>query len=414
MPKSIQTLREERVDAAKELRTHYDSYEGKEWDGEAQKKYDKMVTGIESLDGEIERGQKMLDIAASRFAARQQVAGALGISTDQAADIAQKDSAIFKAFLRGGENALTIEQQQHVAEKAALVQNALSTGVGSEGGFLVPDEFSATLIESLKSFGGMRSVARIISTSTGANIPYPTTDATSEIGEIIAENTEVGDDDPVFGTKSLGSFMYSSKGIPVPFQLLQDSAIDIEAHINNRLRMRLGRITNTHYTVGTASGQPEGAVTASGVGKVGATGKAASVDFSDINALIHSVDPAYREGGTCRLMFHDNTLRDLKDISDTQDRPLWLPGVAQGEPDTIYRYPYTINQDMPVMAANAKSILFGDFNNYIIRDVMQTMLFRLTDSAYTRKAQVGFLAFLRSDGKLIDAAAIKHYKNSAT
>ncbi|MNJ81282.1 Phage capsid family protein [compost metagenome] len=67
------------------------------------------------------------------------------------------------------------------------------------------------------------------------------------------------------------------------------------------------------------------------------------------------------------------------------------------------------------MAASAKSILFGDFNRYKIRDVMQVLLFRMTDSAYTKKGQVGFLAFLRSGGRLMDVGgALKYYQNSAT
>jgi HK97 family phage major capsid protein len=70
---------------------------------------------------------------------------------------------------------------------------------------------------------------------------------------------------------------------------------------------------------------------------------------------------------------------------------------------------------MPAMAANAKSILFGDFKNYLIRDVMDLTLFRMTDSAFTLNGQVGFVAFQRSGGKLVSAGQpIKYYQNSAT
>ena len=67
------------------------------------------------------------------------------------------------------------------------------------------------------------------------------------------------------------------------------------------------------------------------------------------------------------------------------------------------------------MAANAKSILFGDFRKYIVRDVMDLTLFRMTDSAFTLLGQVGFVAFMRSGGNLVDAGgAVKYYQNSAT
>jgi HK97 family phage major capsid protein len=48
----------------------------------------------------------------------------------------------------------------------------------------------------------------------------------------------------------------------VPFELLQDSEIDIEATVLELLAERLGRITNTFFTVGTGGAQPRGIVTA--------------------------------------------------------------------------------------------------------------------------------------------------------
>ena len=73
-----------------------------------------------------------------------------------------------------------------------------------------------------------------------------------------------------------------------------------------------------------------------------------------------------------------------------------------------------VNNDMASMAASAKSILFGDFSKYVVRDVMQISLFRMDDSFYTKKGQVGFLAVLRSGGNLVDVNAVKYYQNSAT
>ena len=59
--------------------------------------------------------------------------------------------------------------------------------------------------------------------------------------------------------------------------------------------------------------------------------------------------------------------------------------------------------------------MFGDLSKYVIRDAMMIEMLRFTDSAYAKKGQVGFLAFLRSGGNLMDVGgAIKYYQNSAT
>jgi HK97 family phage major capsid protein len=64
--------------------------------------------------------------------------------------------------------------------------------------------------------------------------------------------------------------------------------------------------------------------------------------------------------------------------------------------------------------ANAKTIGYGDFSKYMIRDVLDLLLFRFEDSAFTTKGQVGFLGWARAGGNLLDANAIKTFQHSAT
>jgi hypothetical protein len=60
-----------------------------------------------------------------------------------------------------------------------------------------------------------------------------------------------------------------------------------------------------------------------------------------------------------------------------------------------------INQSMTTPGP-AKSMLFGDFSKYIIRDVREVELRRL-DERFAVLGQVAFLAFARADGDLLDA-----------
>ena len=64
------------------------------------------------------------------------------------------------------------------------------------------------------------------------------------------------------------------------------------------------------------------------------------------------------------------------------------------------------------MAAGAKSLLFGDFSKYVIRDAMSITMRRFDDSAFAQKGQVGFLAFMRSGGVLTDAQAVKFFQHA--
>lgn len=84
------------------------------------------------------------------------------------------------------------------------------------GHYLVPDETMRGLEVALLAFGGMRSVATVLRTDTGANLPMPTMNDTGNEGAIIAEQIqETSDVEPTIGQLLFEAFTYSSKKIPV-------------------------------------------------------------------------------------------------------------------------------------------------------------------------------------------------------
>ena len=200
---------------------------------------------IDGLDAQIGR----INEANKRIADQAMTDGVIIAAERQAHDGKSDASRIFAKWLKGGDKALS-------AEDYTVIRNTMSTTTNTEGGFTVATEVAKTVLEALKYFGGMRRVATVIQTDQGNPMNFPTSDGTSEVGEIIAENTTATAADPVFGTKSLPVYKYSSKIIAVPFELLQDSSVDVEAFVRDRMVTRLGRITNTHFTTGTGTGQP--------------------------------------------------------------------------------------------------------------------------------------------------------------
>ena len=411
--KSIQALREERKAIAAQMDTLVNQPDDHKWNDDDQKKFDDFRAAVENIDRHISAYEETMKLTDAQEQHVKNVAAQLDIGDDEAADREAKLKACTNAWLRGGMENLTSDQQTFMRNEVKRVNAAMGTNEANNGQALVHREFVARLLEAMKAFGGMRSVATIMPTANGNAMDMPTTDATSEEGEIVGENQQSGNEDTTFGTKSMGAFKYSSKSIALPFELLQDSGIDLEAYIQRLMAMRLARIQNKHFTVGTGTGQPQGVITAASVGKTASS--ATDITFDDLNHLVHSVDPIYRESGNCRFMFNDLTLRGLKDKKDANNRPLWLPSLDSGEPDRIGGYGYVINQQVANVGANALPVAFGDFSHYTIRDVMQMMMFRMADSKYTEKGQVGFIGFQRADGKLMDVGgAVKTLQCAAS
>jgi HK97 family phage major capsid protein len=288
------------------------------------------------------------------------------------------------------------------------VYSPLDNVTGANGEYLIPTGFQKELEIKLKAFGGMRRHARIITTSTGNPLDWPTMDDTTNSGNWVAVNQPVAQANPTFGQVVFTANLASSKQVLIPVQLLQDSAFDLESELSDAFAIRLGRTTNLAYTVGNGSGQPTGlvpaitnSVTARGNSGTGNT-EINSVGVNDLANLIGALDPAYRPNAT--FMAQQSTWDSMRKLTDTLGRPLWEVSIAAGVPDKILGYSYDWNQDFAAIAAGADSIVFGDFSKYIIRDVLGVTMVRYNE-LYMPNHQVGFQAYLRTDGNVIQPAA---------
>jgi HK97 family phage major capsid protein len=429
--KNIQALRERRDSLAKNLNELIDQEKTPKWSPEHQAKYDASMAEIGDIDAQIKRHNDAMNAINIGAADRGGISDDLRheFTRTPGAHKNQEETRALRAYLAGGMANLAQEDLQRlrarqsgdIANAMRLPQAAMSTNTPAEGGYTVATEYYRQLAEAMKTFGGIRSVATIIQTGTGAQMNFPTTDATTEEGEIVGQNAAAPLGDTTFGNVALDVYKYSSKKIAVPFELIQDSMFDIEAYINRLLQMRIGRITAKHFTTGTGTSQPKGVVTGATAGKVGATGQTATITYDDLVDLEHSVDPAYRFGPKFGYMMNDATVGVIRKVKDTTGRPIFVPGyeagamIEGGVPDRLMGKPIFISQEMATMAANAKSILHGDFSHYIIREVMDLTLFRMADSNFILNGQIGFVAFNRQGGTAVDVGgAVKYYQNSAT
>ena len=401
MKHNIQVLREKVANLSAQANHLLNEKGDQSWSSDDQSKFDGFTNEIEQTKNHIKAIEKQRELDADEF---------FNSEASKIVKPGQEDMTIdaltaMALYMRHGNNV--------TAEQAVAIRNAMSTTTTTEGGYTVPAEIATMVIDKLKAFGGMRDVASILTTSTGVAMNWPTSDGTADVGAIVGQNTAVSGADITFGTIGLNPFYYTSNKIALPLELIQDSAIDVVAYVVDRLATRIARIQNTHFTTGAGTTLPDGVIPKSATGKTGTTGQTLTVIYDDLIDLKHSVNRAYR--GNARYMMNDLSVAVVSKLKDTTGRPIWVPAVVAGAPDTLCGFPVAINDDVAVMAANAKSIAFGDFSKYTIRDVANTTVIkRFDDSAFALSNQVGFCGWQRSGGNLLDTAAVRLYVNSAT
>ena len=302
----------------------------------------------------------------------------------------------FCKYARGGWGALNADDMAMYALEA----RALATSPDASGGFLVPTDMLNAITEALEQFGGIRqSRATIMRTRAGNPLTLPQNDDTGNVGSILDENTAATEEDPVFAEVVLGAFKYTSDIVRVSLELLDDNEIqDFEGFLGRMLGVRIGRIQNTHFTVGAGTTEPFGVVTQA---VAGTTAAGAAIDKDDVINLIHSGDPAYSNIPGAEFMMNYQVLGDMRKLDTTEGLPIWNP-VQDATPPRLYGDVIIVNQDMADQGSTTIPMLHGDFSLYIVREVWPIRVTRTTER-YWEFSQVGLMALARADGVTNDA-----------
>ncbi|KRB73074.1 hypothetical protein ASE01_20070 [Nocardioides sp. Root190] len=387
--------------------------EGDKLSADQEQTYDRLETSYDKLDVDIERQERFeANDAANSKVDRSGVVAPSDEVDDE--EFAKGYTEAFNRWMRGGMNVLGHDDQRVLASgfvKDDAIRNAQGVGTGAAGGYAVPPAFRQKVVEKLRAMASMRQYAEVITTETGATLPWPTEDDATE-GAILGENTAASEQDLELGTNDIGSYMYHSKIVRTSLQLIQDSFFDIDDWLSTRLARRIARVQNRHFTVGTGTGQPDGLITSAPVGVTAAA--IAAVTYDELVDLTESLDAAYTEGNdNLRFMYNQKFRKGLRKLKDGNQRPLWEPSMQAGTPALLMGYPVAINNYVPEPAAGAKTVAFGDFReSYLIRDVSDFALLRLTER-YAEFLQVGFLGFQRSDGTLQNSSSVRTLQQAA-
>lgn len=281
------------------------------------------------------------------------------------------------------------------------VKNALQVGTDSEGGYLVPDEFEATLVQALQEENIFRTLAKVITTSSGdRKIPVVASKGTASW---VDEEAPIPETDDAFGQVSIAAYKLATM-IKVSDELLNDSVFDLQAYIAGEFGRRIGAKEEEAFFIGDGTGKPTGIFAVTGGAEAGATTAGASIAFDDVMDLFYSLKASYRKKSVWVL--NDSTVKALRKLKDGNGNYIWQPSVQAGVPDMILNRPYYTSSYVPELTAGSKVMAFGDFSYYWIAD-RQSRSFKRLNELYAATGQVGFLASQRVDGKLILPEAIK-------
>lgn len=328
----------------------------------------------------------------------------------------------FRTFITRGEGALSSTQHQAFMGRGFTREELADAGAPEEawahlgsvdhlGGFLVPDDFMSELIKDLPGFTVMRRLARARATSSDAavfmtvagsgNRQYSSgvTGSFRNQGWVQGGNNIPTQNQPRFGRERVPVYTWTPDVIELTRELLDDSAVNIDAEVRNLLTEVRGMDEDSVFILGSGVGMPTGILTDVAAGNIVTvpSGAAAAQSYAGLVNLWSELPAQYRANST--WLMNSVTLGALVLLEDTVGNPIFPTNEI---PTQLFGRPIEVSEFMPdgsgVGTTGNNAIIFGDFRNYGIADRMDMQIIRLNERF---APNIGLMAFARFGGQVL-------------
>jgi HK97 family phage major capsid protein len=318
--------------------------------------------------------------------------------------------AVFSAHTQGVVN-LSADEQKALADVAAEYK-ALNVSNDTAGGYLAPVEFVQEIIKAIVNVSPARSIVRVRQTANKA-IQIPTRTGVFAARRVSENGTRSETAGLAYGQEEVTApEMYAI--VDISNDMLEDSAFDMQAEIQGEATEQFAVKEGQEFVSGTGVGECEGilvnADVAADVSGSAATIADANGQGNGLISLWGNLKTGYAANAS--WVMNRKTLASVRKLQDSQKNYIWMPGLANGVPNTILGSPYVEMPDMPNEGANAYPIAYGDFRRgYVFVDRIAMAMVRdpLTQAT---AGNVRFHFRRRMGGQVVLAEAIRKLKCS--
>jgi HK97 family phage major capsid protein len=309
-------------------------------------------------------------------------------------------------------------------------QRALSEGIDTAGGFLVPPDIQAEVLQRTAQSAIFRRLARVVNTSRD-RVVFPRVEANTSSGSIYSsgfvggwagETPTFTDTDPTFGT-----FEITIKKARVATKLSNDFIADSATNILSWLAVNgaenMALVEDNAFIIGAGTSLvPLGILNDTGITTVLIENSNSANNISNDSTSIAAgtssghriIDLAYalpaQYTANAVWVVSRNTEGKIRKLGDTSGRFLWpeMSGSALGAaPSSLLGFPLYNSDWVQNDGTDANKVaIFGDLSNYIIaqRAQLSTVVLR---ERFADNDQTGIILFERVGGGLWNTDAVR-------
>lgn len=377
-------------------------------------KLDKIETTLSSYEGIgqkaalAEQTKKALDELQEQFDALETAFKRSGTGDEPEKKDRVNDwaRAVVSAHIDGVAN--LSEGQRKALDAVTAEYKALNVSNATAGGYLAPIELVREIIKGETEISPVRALARVRQTAM-KSVEVPKRTGQFAAQWVSEQGTKSETTGLTYGMEEIPtSEMYAL--IDISNQMLEDSAFNMQMEISEESSEQFALAEGTAFVTGNGVGKPEGFMVNTSVGTTN-SGHATLVTADGLLSLKHAIKTAYTRNANWTM--NRTTLGSTRKLKDGNGQYLWMPGIANGKPNTIDGDPYIEMPDMPSEGAGLKPVAYGDFRRaYTWVDRLMMEMLR---DPYTQATagNVRFIMRKRVGGQVTLAEAIRTLTCSA-
>ena len=336
---------------------------------EESKRFDELEKEIRAIDETLEKNEKMSGIS-----------DVLHPTTDSTTNTEQAEERAFTDFIQG-----------RISEMRAGEQNFTAANNGA----IIPQTIAQKVIKTVTEICPILSGAEMYHVKGTLKIPKYTKASGHDITVGYAEEfTELTADAGKFITVDLSGYLMGALTL-IGKSVINNSAVDITGFIIRHMSEQIAICLEKELLQGTTN-KAEGALSTTNT--VTAKAKAA-ISFEDLVKLQAAIKQSF-QSGACWTM-NPETFTAIKLLTDTNGRPLLEPDVTQSFPYRLLGKPVYLSDNMPTVAASAKSILYGDYKGLSV-NFRENIAIDVLREKYATQHAVGINAWFEFDSKVTD------------
>lgn len=279
---------------------------------------------------------------------------------------------------------------------------SLAVTPDTAGGYLAPVEFVREIIKGETEISPVRTLARVRQTAQkSVQIPKRTGQFAAQW--VAEQGTRSETTGLTYGLEEIATHEIFAL-VDISNQMLEDSAFNMEQEISSEAIEQFALAEGTAFVTGNGVGKPQGFLSAASVLTTN-SGAATTVTADGLLTLKHAIKTAYTRNAN--FLLNRTTLGSVRKLKDNNNQYLWMPGIANGKPNTIDGDPYMEMPDMPNEGAGLKPVAYGDFRRaYTWVDRISMEMLR---DPYTQatSGNVRFIVRKRVGGQVVLAEAIR-------